>query len=90
MTYDEMKRTYNEKWLYLANCEFDSYWGLISGIPVIVADSAYDGVPEGVYGQFFNDPKYAPRGDITFKSEPMVFGFSAPQIEGMSLRETSN
>jgi hypothetical protein len=73
MTYDEMWDNYDEKWLFLVNCEFNQYSRLLSGIPVIAADRAFEGVPEGIYEQF-KEKRYAPKGDVTFISEPIMFG----------------
>ena len=83
MTYVEMKERFDGKWLYLINCELNPYKKLISGIPVIISDHAYEGVPDGIY-EPYKAAQYAPRGDVTFVPGPMIIGLSAPIIEGMT------
>jgi hypothetical protein len=89
MTYEEMKLEYDEKWIYLVNCKFSPYKRLLSGVPVIIGDRVYEGVPDGIYEQF-NEAIYAPRCDVSFKSEPIALGFFPPKIEGMGLSEQCN
>jgi hypothetical protein len=76
MTFDEMWDAYDQKWLFLVNCEYNKYSRLLSGVPVITADRTYEGVPEGIYEQF-KDKCYAPRGDVSFIAEPIIMDSKA-------------
>jgi hypothetical protein len=89
MTYEEMAETYDEKWIYIVNCEFDPFHKLLSGIPVVLADRTFEGANEGVYNQF-DIPSFIPRCDLNFKSEPITLGLFPPKIEGMRLSGKSN
>ena len=79
MTYDELKEAYDEKWIFLVNCELTPYSELLSGIPAVIGDRPYEGAQDGIYDQFDTE-EFAPRCDATFKLTPVTFRVSLPQL----------
>jgi len=54
-TFEELQQKFDGKWLYLVNSEFSDENFLLYGIPVIIADSHYEGFDGGIYDEFGGD-----------------------------------
>jgi len=52
LSVDEIKKLYSGYWVYVVNAQFSSGRKLVSGIPVVCGDFAYDGAEDGIYEQF--------------------------------------
>ncbi|MDR0460288.1 MAG: hypothetical protein LBH62_02455 [Nitrososphaerota archaeon] len=65
---EELKSLYIGKFVFLTNVKFTEFMGLVEGIPVIVADSAYEDVEKGIYKEFYNEETYG-----------VVFGYDLVQ-----------
>ena len=76
MTYDEMEKNYAGKWILVTNCRRDPDHAFSSGIPVVVADSIYEGHQDGFYDKF-RVPQFAPRVDYDFDYD------SIPGLKGI-------
>ena len=73
MTYEEMEKEFEKKWILVTNCEYGDFGKFIRGIPVAVADTPFEGQRDGFYDEF-KDPKYAPRTDKDFDIQPRLYG----------------
>ena len=49
---DEIRKLYSGYWVYVVNAQFSSGRKLVSGIPVVCGECAYDGAEDGIYEQF--------------------------------------
>ena len=65
MTFDDIKMTFNGKWVYITNAHFTPYMEFLGGVPVVVADYVYEGQADGLYDEF-RDKRYAPRTEWDF------------------------
>jgi len=76
MSYDEMRAKFAGKWILVTNCVESDYGRLIGGVPVVVADTVFEGQEDGFYDKF-KDHQYAPRTDKDFNYDnvPGVMGF---------------
>ena len=73
MTYEDMKKEFDGKWILITNCVYEELGWLLGGIPVAVADTPFEGQRDGFYDKF-KDPKYAPRADKDFDYQSGIFG----------------
>ena len=53
-TYEQLKRQFDGKWLYLVNVVFSDGHGLLKAVPVVVADSELEGIDDDIYTQFYS------------------------------------
>jgi len=76
MTYDEIKKNFVGRWVLITNCIRSEYNQLVGGIPVAIADSAFEGQEDGFYDEF-KDPKYSPRAskDMNYNNVPGFVNF---------------
>jgi len=75
MTKEEMKKEFANKWVFVVDADFAINMPMSSGIPIVVADSAWEGRDEGIY-QNLKD-KYEKTTYLSFlTNEKNVFGFS--------------
>jgi len=65
MTYDEMEKEFDGKWILVTKCNFTQCHELLGGFPVVVADSIYEGQKDGFYDRFWTS-EYTPRIDLDF------------------------
>ena len=79
MTYDEMEKEFDNKWILIANCEYGEFGKFLGGIPVAVADTPFEGQRDGFYNHF-KDSKYAPRTDKDFSFYQRPFDMFAGDL----------
>ena len=72
MKADEIHTTFDGKWVLVTNAEMTDSMDFIGGIPVVIADSIYEGHDDGYYNEFVNNDDYAPCLDLDFR-ESSVF-----------------
>jgi hypothetical protein len=63
MTDGEIRQMYKGHWVYVTNAVFDEYNGLVSGIPVVIGNRAFDGVKHGIYDKY-DAEEYGERTDM--------------------------
>jgi len=63
LTYEEIKKMYKGYWVYIVNAQFDEEMRFYGGRPVVIGQTPFDGVEDGIYEQFDGD-EYAPRCDL--------------------------
>ena len=66
LTYDEIKKKYDGKWVYLTNCEFSDSYALLFAIPRVIADKQFEGFREGIYDIYNDKEVYGRTTDLTF------------------------
>ena len=83
MTYNEMEKKFDGKWVLVTNCDFNPCNTLLGGIPVAVADAPYEGQQDGFYDKF-RASVYAPRADcdFDFSNLPILMGVYPIDEEG--------
>ena len=60
----EIKQLYKGYWVFLVRAELDEFNGIISGIPVVVGTSQYDGAEDGIYEKY-NADEFATQVDMS-------------------------
>ena len=65
MSYEEMEKAFYGKWILITKCKYNQFQRLLGGIPVVVADSIYEGHKDGFYEKFWT-AEYEPRTDRDF------------------------
>ena len=80
MTYEDMEKEFDGRWILITRCEYDELDKFIGGIPVAVADSPFEGQGDGFYNEF-KSPKYAPRTDIDFDYQSGIFSVFSGEIK---------
>jgi len=53
-----IENKYPGKWVFTVNVKFTEHMEFVEGTPVIIADSAYEGLDRGVYDKFNDEKKY--------------------------------
>ncbi|MCL2169941.1 MAG: hypothetical protein FWB74_07945 [Defluviitaleaceae bacterium] len=77
MTRDEIRQKFDGKWIFLVDLEGELYSPFASAIPVVVADSPWDGYETGIYHEFRDNLDYNSYMHFSLlKDEWNVFGFS--------------
>lgn len=71
MTEEEIEDTYNGKWVYVVNCEFDPGDALIRGMPVVVADRQFEDVDSGLYDRY-DSQEYGDNLSISLLDTPLM------------------
>ena len=51
-TYEQLRKEFDGKWLYLVNTLFSDGHEMLKGTPVIIADSELEGLEDGIYEPF--------------------------------------
>jgi hypothetical protein len=51
-TFEQLKKFFDGKWLYLVHAEFTDAHRLLKATPVVVADSELEGIEDGIYKPF--------------------------------------
>ena len=62
MTAEELKATYDGKWIFITRAEHTPHMRFLGGVPVVVADGIFEGQSDGFYEEFMTE-EYAPRTD---------------------------
>ena len=52
LTKVEIDKEFDGKWVYIVKAKFTSSKSLIEGMPVVVADSPFEGNSDGIYEQY--------------------------------------
>ena len=60
---DEIRRLYKGYWVYLVNVKLSEFNGILSGKPVVMGITPFDGVEDGIYEKFDTD-EYVHRADL--------------------------
>ena len=71
MTIDDMKTNFKGKWIYIAKCNMLEGNELVGGVPVVMADTPFEGDVE-FYDQF-RTKEFAPRCDRNFNRKEVFF-----------------
>ena len=71
MTYEEMEREFDGKWIYITKCNYSPYRELLGGFPVVIADKIFEGQDDGLYDRYMTS-EYAPRTDRNFLDYEMM------------------
>ena len=84
MTTDEMKATYQGKWIYIARCVMIERNELVGGVPVVMADEPFEGAADSFYDRF-RTKEYAPRCHRNFNRKELYLSpsFILPQGGGI-------
>ena len=70
-TFAQLQEQFNGKWVYLVHAVFNETHGLVSAIPVVVAETELEGIEEGVYEPFQNGD-YGRTADADFTNMCMA------------------
>ena len=60
---DEIRRLYKGYWVYLVKAQVGEFGEILSGIPVVIGDTAADGAEDGIYEKYRSD-EYDIRADL--------------------------
>ena len=72
MPYEDIISTYDGRWVYVVKANITKHGEMIEGMPVVVADSPYEGNENGVYEQY-DAPEYSERIDYDLNHyEPFI------------------
>jgi len=75
MTKKEMRSEFVNKWVYAVDCDFDIGVPMKTGIPMVLADSPWEGSEDGIYEKL--DDKYERTTYLSFLTNELnVFGIS--------------
>jgi len=71
-TFEQLKKEFDGKWIYLVNATFTDDHGLVKAVPVVIADSELEGIEDDIYTQF-HSPKYGRKADLDFTNMCVSF-----------------
>jgi hypothetical protein len=75
MTKNEIRTLYDKKWVFAVEGDYDIGVPLKTAIPIVIADSAWEGREDGIYTRL--KEKYGRTLHLSFLSDELnVFGFS--------------
>ncbi|MCL1998550.1 MAG: hypothetical protein FWG65_07275 [Turicibacter sp.] len=76
MTNEEIHEKYEGKWLFVVKERGDQYDSLDDHIPVVVADTAWEGSEEGIYEVYLRDPQWITAGELSLlpRNPNAIFG----------------
>jgi len=75
MTKKEMRSEFPNKWVYAVDCDFDIGVPMKTGIPMVLADSPWEGREDGIYRKL--DDEYERTTYLSFLTNELnVFGIS--------------
>ena len=52
MTETEIREAFDGKWVYVVKAEITRHGELLSGMPVVIADTPFEGNDDGIYEQY--------------------------------------
>ena len=58
MSKEEIKEAFNGRWIFMTHIQDDPY----SAVPVVIADTPYEGSEDGIYQDYVNDERYGVTG----------------------------
>jgi len=72
MIKEEIDKEFDGKWVYVVKANVTRHGELLEGMPVIVADSPYEGTEDGIY-KMYRKSEYEERLDYNLKHyEPFI------------------
>jgi hypothetical protein len=72
MSREEIEKTFDGKWVYIVKAIMNKHGELIEGMPVVSADSPFEGNEDGIYEQY-NSKEYVKRVDYDLNHyEPFI------------------
>ena len=71
MSKEEIRNAFNGRWIFLTHIQDDPY----SAVPVIVADSPYEGSESGIYQEYMDDNSYGLTGHTSLLLCASMTGF---------------
>ena len=75
MTKDEIRTEFANKWVFVVECDFDIGVPMKTAIPMVIADSAWEGREDGIYAKL--KEQYGRTMHLSFLTNELnVFGFS--------------
>jgi len=75
MTENEMRKEFVNKWVYIVDCDFEIGVPMETGVPMVLADSPWEGREDGIYRKL--DEEYGRTMYLSFLSNELnVFGIS--------------
>ncbi|MCL1997192.1 MAG: hypothetical protein FWG65_00305, partial [Turicibacter sp.] len=77
MTREEIREKYDGKWLFVVRKRGESYCSYENEIPVVVADTAWEGRETGIYQGYLHDSQWITAGDLSLlpRDPNMFYGF---------------
>jgi len=76
MSREEVYEKYDGKWLFIIHLEGEPFQPWETGIPVVVADSDWEGDDEGIYDVYYDDPSITRLMHLSLiRDENFFFGF---------------
>ena len=76
MTIDDIKATYQGKWIYIAKCNLASGNELLGGVPVVIADKPFEG--DIRFYDRFRGEEFSPRCQRNFNRKEPFFLLTFP------------
>jgi len=52
MTESEIREAFDGKWVYIVKADITRHGELLSGMPVVIADTPFEGNDDGIYEQY--------------------------------------
>lgn len=75
MTKDEIRTAFANKWVFVVECDFSLSAPMKTGIPIVIADRAWEGREEGIYAKL--KEQYGHTMHLSFLTNELnVFGFN--------------
>ena len=71
MTAEEIGNSFKGKWVLVSNAMMSDTMDFIGGIPVVVANSIYEGHGDGFYEEFVDNDKYSPCLDLDYRDSSL-------------------
>lgn len=71
MTAEEIQTKFNGKWVLITNAEMTLAMEFIGGIPVVIADSIYEGHEDGFYTEYVDNDEYSPCLDLDYRDSSL-------------------
>jgi len=75
----EIERLYDGYWVFIVKAELDKYYGIISGIPVVVGTRSYDGASDRIYDKYRSE-EYEPCIDTSFLPNRTLLALQAAEV----------
>ena len=71
MTADEIRTSFNGKWVLVANAEMTPAMEFTGGVPVVFADEIYEGHEDGFYKEFVDTDECSPCLDLDYRDSSL-------------------
>jgi len=80
LTKDEIKKLYDDCWVYLVNAQYDERGQITGGIPVVCGNVAYAGSEDDVYDQFDSE-EYGKHAELYLFKQPVLVALEKLRLE---------